>query len=714
MPLEDPKPPEYKPSEEDRKLIGSVEEKFLKWKDARKIHEQQWFMNASFYRGQQNVEWNQYKNVLESEPAPRHRIRLTINRIFPKIRARLAKFQKTRPVPIVVPASTDREDELNAKATQKVIDYLWRKLRLEVKYNDALLWAAFCGKAFWWFYWDPTEVGRVYAPDELSGEQTVQEAELGDACIELGTPFEVLIPDNGFPRIGEQPEIMRVKMREVGTLSARYPDQAKYVTADASFQEVFHFERMISTISSKGMNGMGLTEGKTNEAEGKKKSHVIVKELFVAPCDEYPQGRHIVVAGSVLLRKEDSLPYGFGTNKQNPYPVVEFRDVAMVGQFWPTTMIEQMIPLQKEYNLVRSKCSEQLRMMAFPKIIVAKQHQIAPNAWTSESGEIIEHVALPGIPPPTPWVPPNIAADAWRVIELIEREFDQVTQIYPASEGKAAGQASGFQTNLLQEAADSAHLPDIRNHEMAVEEAAYKLRALAKQGYDIPRLISIAGRNNAADVFEFSSQEIDEYADIIVQPGSALPVYKAARIQSALELWDRGVLGDPANPETQRKMLGLIDMAGIETVTEFTQRDEKAATNENQALQEGKPILNPQFYDNHEVHYALHTDELKSPESQQWPPEQKQALIAHVVMHMKFINPLAAYNLSVEVGMEGIVPNPTPPPEEMIGAPPAGPAGEPGPQGPAGMAGPAGPDGPPGMQGPPPGVPPGPPQAPAQ
>jgi hypothetical protein len=260
----------------------------------------------------------------------------------------------------------------------------------------------------------------------------------------------------------------------------------------------------------------------------------------------------------------------------------------------------------------------------------------------------------------------------------------------------AGGAESGFQTNLLQEAADSAHLPDIRQHEMSVEDASYKLRALAKQGYTIPRLITIAGKNYEPDVFEFSSDQIDEHADIIVQPGSGLPFLKHARIQSALELWDRGIMGQPGDPEASRKMLRAIDLPGLEAAQEDAQRDEKEAKIENLALANGSPIAPPEFYQSHQVHYISHTDLLKSPESKSFSPEQKNALISHVILHMRFIDPVAAFNLAQEVGMPGLVPMP-----QQLMMPVEGPPGPPGP---------AGPPGEPPPQAPPPGpVPAGPP-----
>jgi hypothetical protein len=720
----------YEPTEDEQTLISEVTEKFDRWRQNRRPHEVQWFVNTAFLRGQQYVAWSDTEQRLAVTPAPSHRVRLAVNRIFPKVRARLAKFLKQRPQPIVVPASTDRDDTLNARATQKALDYLWRKLRLEGRYKEALIWASMCGKGFWWFSWDPTVRGRVSIDNEL-GQSVPQEAEVGDVVVEAGSPFEVLVANQEIARIADQFEIMRVKLRDLSDLKARFPDHAAFLKSEGNSSEIFHYEKQIATLSAKGVSGLGMLEDRVRGGVGAKSSistYIIVKELFQRPSPKYPKGRYVMVAGSVLLKAQEELPYNLA-NEPNPFPCVEFIDVSSAGQFWGTTVIEQLIPLQKEYNLIRSKIAEQLRMLAFPKIFVAKQHQIADSAWTSEAGELIEYVALPGLPPPTPFIPPNIAADAWRVLDLLKEEFQDVSHIYPVSEGSVGAATSGFQTNLLQEAADSVHAPDIRNHELSIEEAAWKCRKLMKQGYTTPRLISIAGRNYAPDVFEFSSDEIDEDADIIVQAGSALPTLKGAKIKSVLELWDAGILGDQNDPENKRRTLGMLDMAGMEGAYELARRDEDQSRLENDNMRKGIPVQAPEFYEAHAIHYSFHTDQLKAADTQSWPPERRQQLLAHTLQHFKFINQAAAFQLAQEHGMPDLIPPPPapqpppPPPQkspietiQFKDLPPEGqaqlakqagidispqhvvnqqqrenPPPAPGPQGPAGPPGPVGP-----------------------
>jgi hypothetical protein len=653
----DPQPLDYTPTDDERRLIDEINDKAQRWRKDRQPHEQQWFINAAFFRGQQYVQWSDKDQRLSVPPAPSHRVRLVVNRIFPKVRARIAKFLKNRAVPHVVPAQEDQQAKMNARASERALHYQWRRLHLESKYKDALLWAKDSAKAIWWIYWDTNAVGRVATKNPLTGETTSQDAVIGDVGVEVGSAFELLVADPGISRIGDQSAIMRIKLRPVDDVKGRYPEYANYLKADAGDSDMFRFERQIASLNNIGYGGTGLVESRSKNLKSGQPTLVLVKEYFERPCGTYPQGRYAVVVGDVLVRNEQALPYGFA-DLTNPYPCVAFSDVETAGQFWGPTVTEQLIGLQREYNLVRSKVAEQLRMMAFPKLLAAKQHQIPDGAWTSEAGEFVEYVAIPGVPPPTPWNPPNIAQDAWQSINLLQREFDDITQVYPASEGNAGQATSGFQTNLLQEATDSVHQPDRQAHEFALEEAAIKIRRLMKLGYDVPRLITTIGHNYTPEVMEFSSDNIDEAALIVVESSSQLPDLKGAKIQAILELFNAGILGDVNDPDVKRRALSMLEMGELETAYDYARRDEDLARIENHNLETNGQISNPEFFQNHNIHYQVHTDQLKNASTMSWPQQQRLQLITHVIWHVDFMNPASALQLSQQYGIQ-------PPPHAM-------------------------------------------------
>jgi hypothetical protein len=586
------------------------------------------------------------------------------NRILQKYKARQSKFLKQRFQPLVLPFSPDREDKLNARATQRAFEAFHQREQVERKYRQTLNWSNTCGKGFLVLYWDPTKKVTVKAaPGEVPGVAPGQyDVEAGDICLEVSSPFEWLVPDPGNSTLADQPEVMRVKLRLVSDVKARYGAAAEGIAGDYAHQEVFQYQRQIAGLSARGTLG---TVASSQESDGKSLDYVVVKEKFIRPNGLFPKGRHIVVAGGKLLYAADELPYGFW-DQPNPYPVVEFPDLDMPGQFWPPTLVEQLIDVQKAHNLAWAKVLEHLRHAIHPKVIVPVQAQWPKKAWTGGPGEVIEVLQFPGMPGPQVIQPPNISGDIWRILERLDMEFDKLTSLFPASMGQAGSEESGFQVNLLQEAADSVHAPDIRLHELAFEELYFKVRRMMKWGYSVPRMLSINGRNQAAEVFEFASSQIDEHCTIRIFTGSALSQSPAIRTKQVQELWASGMLGPVDNPEVQRKALTLIDSEGIGELQEESRRDEDLARRENEKLRGGAPFMGdplsgqpglvPMPWENHDIHWSVHTDETKLPEFEDWTPEAKQELYKHIVWHARWSNPSQAFVLAQELGLTDLIP----------------------------------------------------------
>jgi hypothetical protein len=663
------------PEEAERERVSKVDEFFTQARSDRRAHEIQWFLNAAFLRGQHYVQWNEAQAALELTPAAPHRIRLAINHVYAKNKMRQARFLQTRFEPLVVPASLDRQDKLDARATLGALKYISAKEGLEKKYRHALNWSCTTGRGYWWFYWDESKLGRVKLPAGTLGPQQLQEEvlelPLGDVCVEVGSPFEILVGDPGQPSLAEQTKVMRVKLRHVDDLRQRYPEHAERIKADAGPQEIFQYQRQIANLATRtysGVSGAATHQGGPEKAQ---KDYVIVKELFERPTATFPKGRYTVVGGGVLLRAEDQLPYGFH-DMANPFPVVEFPDTEFAGQYWVPTVVEQLMALNKEYNLIRSKAAEQIRLQAHPKIIVSALCKFPANAWTSEAGEVIRILTPPNVPPPMVIRPENIAADAWRHLDIIRQELDTIPNLYPTAAGNSAGTSSGFQVNLLQEATNSVHAPDIRNHEMAWEEAMYKLRRMMKQYYDVSRMIAVRGKNSAPEVFEFSQNNIDEHAEIRIFTGNALSSSPAVRTKQVMELFATGMLGPQADPKTAAKGLKVIDLDGVGELQDDIRRDEEQASLENTKFERGAQFqeLPPQPWDNHELHWEVHTALFKSPEFEAWDLAQKRQAILHAVYHAKYVNPTHAYNLAMELDLQELMPMLAP-----LVAPPQAPQG---------------------------------------
>lgn len=648
------------PEPEDRSARGAeVKQHYVRWRSYRKAHEGNWFRNGAFLRGQQHVEYNDGLAKLVTPNTPSYRVILNLNRIRPKIRARLSKFFKSRPRPTVIPASSNYNDILNARASEALLKYHWDRLHLEEKYKDARLWASIGSKAYWWLSIDPSVSARLQVTDPTTGaksEQTLPNA--GDVQIEVGSPFEVLVADPAITRLGDQPAIQRIRMIDLEDAKSRYEEELvdfDPAMSGSKGEKLSNFSDRLATLRAEGAGGMGTID---------RPKQVLQIEEFVAPCGKYPNGRYSVVIEDRCVKDVEELPYGMGDHKVNPYPVVEFTDSLTPGQFWGTTFTEQMIDLQRQYNYLFELLTENARACARPKVIVYKQHNLAEGAYTNAPGEVLELTYVPGLPPPQILQPQSIAGDVWNLIQHYDRMFDDLTQIYPASEGSVAKSTSGFQTNLLQEATDTVHAPDVREDELTLQEAAWKIRRLCKLAYDVPRLFNILGENSLPEVMEFSRAQIDEFAEVRIQAGSMLPDMKAAKAQTALELYKNGLFGNPQDSLVRRRVLGMLDMQGLDVVRENERADSDEAHVEQQKLIGGEPPTPPQFYMDHPTHLEVHQNFMKSPSYKEMSPAQRDMFLGHVIQHYDFLNPGLATALRQQYG-QPMLPMAAPPPPPM-------------------------------------------------
>jgi len=192
------------------------------------------------------------------------------------------------------------------------------------------------------------------------------------------------------------------------------------------------------------------------------------------------------------------------------------------------------------------------------------------------------------------------------------------------------------------------------------------MRRIMAQGYQVPRLISIVGRAHVPDVEEFSSDQIDENAEIVVYTGSALSSSPAVRTQQVIELWNAKMLGDPANPEVQRRALTMLDHDGVGELQEETRRDEEQSRLENLYAQQGRPVDPAHALGEPRDPLVRSHRPVQDPDFKLWPMEQQRKLVGHALLHARWINPQMATTLATELGFEELMPYLQPPASHRV------------------------------------------------
>ena len=452
-----------------------------------------------------------------------------------------------------------------------------------------------CGTGYFKTYWNPNE------GDVIDEEGT----RLGEVNVEVVSPFE-LRKDPTAKKWSQVRWCVEEKLRNVHYVEEKYG-----VTVDPED----------GLISTNLFDSMLLAVNGGIESKPVKDS-VRVKEYWEIPSKQHPKGRHITIANGKLLQYEDN-PYG-------RLPYEPFVHIRVPGRVDGASVIEDLIPLQREYNTVKSQRIMN-RNLTFNQRILAPAGALI-NDPTSEPGEILEYNVSKGkpeimTPPPEPGY---VEADLERTL----RDLENVSGIHEVSKGTTPpGVKSGVAIAYLQEQDDTKMGPTIHSIENGLEKWAVFVLSIVEEYYQESRLVKVLGKNNQIEVIEFKGADIKGNRDVMVVAGSALPQSKAARQEFILNLVDRGIIQDP------QVILKLLEFGNMEEVYEELAIDVNQAQSENKRWQQGdfSPIVRD-FY-NHQVHVGEHNKFRKSDDYEQLPPEAQQIIDAHVEEHMMYMAP---------------------------------------------------------------------------
>jgi len=606
-------------SDADRKkILADCEKKFTLCKNQRVTFERDWYYNMAFYFGRQWVEWvgtstNNFDFYrLYEPPAPKWRVRLVVNKIRPIIRKELTKLGKERIQYYVVPESTDDTDITASRAAEAISEYLFQELGWEPNKRRAVFWALMCGSSFIKTWFDPNKLDSSGIP--------------GTVCIDPVNAFHMFVPDLEQEEIEDQPYVVHASAKDTKWVNETWQSETR---SDVSAGGVALEQRFFSALGIANATERDLT---------------YVKEMWVKPCSDYPQGMVIIWAGQELLS------YSVWPYKNTRYPFAKI-DHIPTGRFYGDSVIKDLIPLQKEYNRTVSQIIEAKNRMARPQLLAAKG-SIDPGKMTSEPGLIITY--QPGFAPPTPLPLVQLPNYVENSLERISRDMDDNVGQFEVSNGRTPpGVEAASAIAYLQEENDTRLSHTVQSIEEATEKTGKAMLSLVDQYWDAERLVKVTGVNNMLETFEFSKSDVAGNTDFRVQAGSGIPRSRAAKQAFLTELGKLGWIP----PD---RILRYLDMVETNKLFEDSQVSVRQAQRENvrmrdippevmqqvQAMQAqapqmdqmGQPIPAPPIipvneFDDDAVHIDEHSRFMRTQEYEILPPEIQQNFLSHLAVH---------------------------------------------------------------------------------
>lgn len=672
--------------EQTQKIISWTQNQFRAIRNARSTQERQWYLNMAFFFGKQNVipirpqaTGNTGAIRLYTPPAPPWRSRPVINRIRPTIRTELSQLTANRPSAMVVPASAEDRDMYAAMAGEQVWESIYIDARVKAVIRRAMWWTLVCGTGFMKSYWDPRKGEMIQGPGGTMEPR-------GDICISHETPFHILVPDFKEQELENQPYMMHAKVMSPEAAKMMYKEKTKGINWDAGSadaQDILE-DSFLNLIGTQALN---------------KADSMLVLEVYVKPGVHplFPEGAFYTIMGDQIIQGIEGMPYQHGM-----YPFAKFDHIDS-GKFYTTSIIEDLVPLQKEFNRTRGQIIENKNRMAKLQLI-APRGSVDAAQITTEPGQVIFYT--PGFTPPQPLPVQAIPSYVTDELDRIKEDWNDISGQHEVSHGQVPpGVTAATAISFLQERDESKLSTTFDSLEEGIEKVAKLALNYVHDYWDAERLIKVTGPDGSFDATTFKGSDLLGNTDIRVEAGSSLPVSKAAKQALLMDLMKMGFI-------PPQEGLKYMDMGGINKLYDQFQTDNRQVQRENlrmskvtaelmeeynqanlETLQQDPtafdgqepPLIVPvNTWDNHKLHIDIHNNYRKGQAFEMLPLEVKALFEAHVKQHIMALglesetmnprnaaglppDPLADEEESPDDG--GGQPGPEPMPQGMEGSP---------------------------------------------
>jgi hypothetical protein len=340
--------------------------------------------------------------------------------------------------------------------------------------------------------------------------------------------------------------------------------------------------------------------------------------------------------------------------------------------FYAESVIQHLIPSQREYNRTRSIMLENRNLAGKPQWWYTAG-SFDPRKFNSKPGLMIP--VNMGFDPPQPLAQPALPESMPAELQTTVQDMDDISAQSEVSKGTAPpGVEAASAIAYLSEENDTILHPSVASIEEAVQETGIQILANVYDYWPVDRIVRMTSKNQYMEVREFKKGDLNPMTDFRVETGSMAPRSLAAKQAFLTELMKIGAL----EPQKAFRYLGMSE---TNKMYEDMMLDARQANRENVYMAQGQkltkpmpgaqPIIDPQTqqmmpqnktdvlrdpssgqpmmdpttnqpktyevttnpFDAHEAHIEEHESFQKSQEYELLPPEIQQIIQDHVDEH---------------------------------------------------------------------------------
>jgi len=670
----------------DEKIIEVAEKLFDRTRNVtQQILERIWFRNILYYMGEQWFQWarstQEFRPIIPSAFTPTP----VSNIIRDYIRSMKSLILNKEYVITIWPNSNDQEDIEAAEMGESFLRWLETdndEFHLDEKEKE-IIWMILCGISF-------DRTFPVMQNDNWVFDANGAPISTGDVTSQHVSPFNIALDSFG--------DIL-TKKRFVGIKSLKPQEWVEdtfkiLVNEQSSELPVINYEKKLSTMVAnvspwKG-DGMEIHQDQTYEDD----DLVLFKEIEFRPTRQHPEGIYAAIVGDQLCFRYERLPIPAGDGGKWNYTLTDYHYHYVPGRFWSDPGVNDLISPQNSINQIDQDLETNRKGVGRPLVTIPTDVNIKRITKYGQTVFALQYDAMlsggqrPDISHGTP-LPQQV---------LMERDIHRSVSQDAAGDpknvlrGKApTSQASGIMVDILRDAAEQGHLPDIERFYRALKRVKRKQLILAQEVYSESRLIKIMDRGNQPKAIAFKGADLRNNTDVRLELSAGSTSTHAGRTQMLLKLTESGFFSAQSDldPEYRSDILRRLGLSGFKdkrnvdldrarsenhkignTKTEDlekafvevepTEQDLNGGYIEipvipglflslgdvnNDGEQDAQPTVisdDPLYkYDDHTVHYEAHRRYILSSEFVHLDPEVQDIAIAHCDTHKAMMDIVA-------------------------------------------------------------------------
>ena len=597
------------------------------------------YRNILYYMGEQWIEYVRSVGSFRRRTLPQHIPTPVDNEIRSFVRAVRSMFLSQNLKPVVTPNTNEREDERAAKLGEEFLVWLDTVNDNEIRGEKEKIidWMCLGGTAF--MRTIPEKDGGAWFIDKKGDI-----IKLGEVVSRNVINFNVVMDEMG--------ENLRDK-RWIGIKSLVprewVEDTFNVKIANSDSEKAIDYQkRLLKLVSQVSLwKGHGLESSTT---ELKEQELVLFKEIEVKPCNKYPKGKYIVVAGDKLLINLDKMPIPVQKGKWY-YTLTDFHYNKIPGRFWSDAGVNDLISPQNKINEIDQALEMNRKGLGRPRIITPSDISIKRLSEGGQGFLALKYDSLL-----SGGKEPRIELGIPLPQQILEERNNAKLQIQDLSgdpknilKGKApSSKASGIMVDILRETAEKGHEPDLDRYNTSMSIVYKKRLILARDVYTENRMISAVGRNNQKRIKNFKGADLRNNTDVKLELDSGLSSTKAGKKSILMDLLQYKFF-DIQDPEIKREYLKKLGLSGF---AEQLDVDRDRAERENSDIATGnveniylveidqqsgemKDVNDDVLYefDNHQVHYESHRRFCLSDEFDNLSDDLKEIATNHADAH---------------------------------------------------------------------------------